>query len=126
MTKIEELEKELEIANVEYDDVYDNIPDGLDYKEFQERLKPASDKISEISRKIRLIREPQYSVLPSYGNVMALKNFVKNVKSGGFIDYDGSGNYVKGDKMSDITIYPSDVKNKSIRKDFDTIIWFNR
>jgi hypothetical protein len=126
MKKIEELEKELEVARTEYNEVFEGLPEELNYKEFQEHLNPISNKIDEISRKLRLIREPQYSVLPSYGNVMALKNFVKNVKSGGFIDYDGSGNYVKGDKMSDITIYPSDVKNKSIRKDFDTIIWFNR
>lgn len=126
MSKIEELEKELVIAHAKYDEVYENLPEGLEYKEFQERLKPVSEKVSEINRKLRLIREPQYSDLPNYGDVMTLKDFIKNVKSGGFIDYDGSGNYVKGDKMSDITIYPSDVKNKSIRKDFDTIIWFNR
>jgi len=126
MSKVEELEKELEVAHAEYDEVYENLPEGLGYKEFQERLKPVSEKVSEINRKLRLIREPKFENLPDYGEVMTLKDFVKNVKSGGFIDYDGYGKYVKGDKMSDITINPSDVKNKSLRKDFESIIWFNR
>jgi hypothetical protein len=126
MSKIEELEKQLEIANQEYDEVYDNLPEGLNYFEFQERLKPMSNKISEISRKIRMIKEPEFSDLPDYGHIMTLKDFISNVNGGGFIDYDGSGNYVRGDKMSNITIRPSDVEHKSVRKDFDTIIWFNR
>jgi hypothetical protein len=57
---------------------------------------------------------------------MSLKNFISNVKSGGFIDYDGFGRYVRNNEESDITILPSDIKHKSIRKDFDTIIWFNK
>jgi len=64
--------------------------------------------------------------LPTYGDVMPLTEFIENVECGGFIDYDGSGNYVKDGKMSNITIYPSDVKHNMVRKDFDTIIWFNR
>ena len=91
MSKIEELEKELEVVRTEYDEVFEGLPDGLNSKEFQEHLNPISNKIAEISRKLRLIREPQYSDLPSYGDVMTLKDFIKNVKSGGFIDYDGSG-----------------------------------
>jgi hypothetical protein len=66
------------------------------------------------------------SELPDYGDVMTLEHFIENVKDGGFIDYDGFGNYVKDGKMSNIEIYPSDVKHNMIRKDFDTIIWFNR
>jgi hypothetical protein len=126
MSKIEELEKQLEVAYQEYDEVYDNLPDDLSYLEFQERLKPVSIKVSGISRKIRMIKEPEFEDLPDYGHIMTLKDFVSNVKSGGFIDYDGRGNYVRGDKMSNITIRPSDVEYKTVRKDFDSIIWFNR
>jgi len=57
---------------------------------------------------------------------MPLDKFIDFVKEGGFIDYDGFGNYVKNNEISDIEIYPSDLKYHSIRKDFDTIIWFNR
>lgn len=48
------------------------------------------------------------------------------MKSGGFIDYDGSGNYARDGKMSNISIYPSDVNRKAIRRDFDTVVWFNK
>ena len=98
MSKVEELEKELEVAHAEYDEVFENLPEGLGYEEFQERLKPVSDKVSEINRKIRLIQEPKFEDLPDYGEVMTLKDFVKNVKSGGFIDYDGYGNICIGQK----------------------------
>ena len=64
--------------------------------------------------------------IPDYGDVMPLKEFIECCKSGGFIDYDGSGSYVKDGKESNISIYPSDVKFNSIRTDFDTIIWYNR
>jgi hypothetical protein len=57
---------------------------------------------------------------------MTLKEFVSTCKCGGFIDYDGSGNYIKDGKMSDIDIFPSDVKTNLYRHDFDQIIWFNR
>lgn len=122
----EELKKSLIEVENEYDSVYENIPEGLSYVEVQEILKPVSSKIKEISCKLRMIKEPVYDDLPDYGDIMSLKDFVKNVKDGGFIDYDGYGYYIKGDKMTDIIIKPSDVGFKSIRKDFDKIIWFNR
>jgi hypothetical protein len=46
-------------------------------------------------------------------------------KCDGFIDDDGSGNYMKDGLVSDISIYPSDIESGLI-KDFDSIIWFNR
>lgn len=67
-----------------------------------------------------------FDEMPTYGDVMLLSDFIDNVKGGGFIDYDGFGNYCRDNKMSNIEIYPSDVKRESIRTDFDTIIWFNR
>jgi hypothetical protein len=45
---------------------------------------------------------------------------------GGFIDYDGIGNYATNTQMSNIEIYPSDIKSGTYRKDFTHIVWFNR
>lgn len=121
-----ELEIDLEKASEEYDEKFANMPLNLSYPEFQEYLKDVSDKYNSISKSYRLIKTPNYEEIPTYGTLMPLNEFVDCCKSGGFIDYDGSGNYVKNGQMSNITILPSDVKLNMVRKDFDQIIWFNR
>lgn len=121
-----ELEIDLEKASEEYDEKFANMPLNLSYPEFQEYLKDVSDKYNSISKSYRLIKTPNYKEIPTYGTLMPLNEFVDCCKSGGFIDYDGSGNYVKNGQMSNITILPSDVKLNMVRKDFDQIIWFNR
>jgi len=101
-------------------------PDDSDFDGYEKRREPVWAKIGALSREKRLIMTPTFRELPTYGDVMSLKQFISCVKSGGFIDYDGHGCYVKDGKATDINIYPSDHHYKSIRKDFDTIIWFNR
>lgn len=101
------------------------LPD-LDYNGFMKFMEETNKKVSQASRLYRMVKTPKFSELPSHGHIMSLDDFIDIVKSGGFIDYDGSGNYVKDGLESDITIYPSDVKNNAIRIDFDTIVWYNR
>lgn len=97
------------------------------YEEFRELIKDEQNKIEILDREKRLIQPYQLTDdIPDYGDVMSLKKFIKCCKSGFFIDYDGCGSYVKDGKMTNITIYPSDVICNSIRKEFDTIIWFNK
>lgn len=123
----EELEKELDIAHDESQEAFDNAPPNMDFEQFQSYMRPFNRKVSEISRQLRMIMTPVFEDdVPEYGDVMSLEHFIDNVESGGFIDYDGLGRYVKDGKESNIDIYPSDVKNKTIRKDFDTIVWYNR
>lgn len=126
MRDIKIIKKELEEARDENQKAFEDAPLNLDYNGFMEYMKPSNEKVSRLSREYRMLVEPNYSELPDYGDVMSLSDFIESVKFGGFIDYDGSGNYVKDGKMSDIDIYPSDYKAGAIRKDFDTIIWFNR
>lgn len=121
-----DLEKELDLAGDESQEAFDKCPAGLNFDEFEEYMRPYDTKVREISRKLRMIKTPEFSDLPDFGDVMSLKKFISNVECGGFIDYDGYGSYVKDGKESNITIYPSDVKHGAIRKDFDTIIWYNR
>ena len=70
--------------------------------------------------------------IPDYGDVMLLSDFIEDVKCGNFIDYDGNGQYIKSgekgeeDMMTNIDIYPSDIEDGVIRKEFDKIAWFNR
>lgn len=122
----EELEKELKIAQDEASEKFNKMPLDLGYNEYQKYVGDIYNKVNSVDRELRMIKTPTFSKLPTYGDVMDLEDFIDNCKSGGFIDYDGSGNYVRDGRKSDITIYPSDVEYNMIRKDFDQIIWFNR
>jgi hypothetical protein len=124
--KLEEIENKLEIANSEYDEVFENLPLDLSYSAFVKILDPYSKKIQKLSREKRLLMIPEFEDVPNYGDMMTLNEFIKNCKSGGFIDSDGYGNYIRDDKMSDINIYPSDIRENKYRTDFTHIVWFNK
>lgn len=96
------------------------------YPMYEELRRPYTSRWSKLDREYRMLMVPEFEELPDYGEVMSLKDFIEECKSGNFIDYDGFGHYVKDNKESSIKIYPSDIEHKSIRPDFDTIIWFNR
>ena len=64
--------------------------------------------------------------LPEYGNLMTLREFIKSVEAGYFIDYDGHGYYATKKGMSDFIVRPSDIAAGFISKDFTHVMWFNR
>jgi len=121
-----ELQKEIEKFENKLEKKFENWNYKKSYDEYYEYVRPEQEKLVELSRKLRLIRSYKLSELSDFGDVMLLKHFIECVDCGGFIDYDGFGYYVKDNQESDIEIYPSDVKHNMVRKDFDTIIWFNR
>ena len=123
-----ELDKLEEVMDTkEKNDPYKDMTDFAEaWRLYSEYMKPEWDKHSVLRREKRMLMTPTYSCIPEYGDVMSLKDFIECVKDGGFIDYDGSGNYVDGDRMTNIEITPSDIRYDSIRDDFDTIIWFNK
>lgn len=124
--KIKNLKEKLEKAEKEYDEVFSKLPPNLDWDEFNARLRPYDNKITKLNRELALIKIPNFTKIPNYGDRMTIKSFIQRVKNGVFINYDGFGKYVRDDKMSDIIIRPSDVLSKQIREDFDEIIWFNQ
>ena len=123
---IEKLKKELELARHEDSERFIKAPPGMNLYEFEKYMSVTSDKVQELSQKYRLVQEPVFTELSTYGHVMTLTEFIESVKTGGFIDYDGFGLYVRDGLESDITILPSDVYSNMVRNDFDTIFWFNR
>ena len=126
MTRLEEIENELEELEkiIELKEkVWDN---SKPWEEYSEYLRPENRKIAELGRERRMIMPYELEELPTYGDVMSLEDFIECVKAGGFIDYDGYGHYVKDGMETNISIHPSDVKHKAIRKEFDTIVWINR
>jgi hypothetical protein len=121
--ELEQLSNKIDEKRNEF--VWDDKNPNL-MKDFQKVASKQVKKYSKLSNLKRLHKKPTYDELPDYGDVMSLEEFVECCNCGGFIDYDGSGNYVKDGKISDISIYPSDVTKYKIREDFDTIIWFNK
>jgi hypothetical protein len=140
MNRVKEIEKELAKLRGNFDKIArkwdgehpylkNHIDDSwsIRWKERCKFLKPFNDAINKLDRELRLIKPYTLSKIGTdSGDLMSLDHFIACVKAGGFIDYDGFGNYVKYGKISDIEIYPSDVKYNSIRKDFKKIIWYNR
>lgn len=128
MTELETLKERLEKASKEQNEAWNNTPDGLSYTEYCKYLEPFTDKVESISNEYRYkIDKYELSKIPKYGDKMTLQEFVGYCECGGFIDYDGSGNYSDGKKESDIAIYPSDItKYKRYRTDFTHVIWYNR
>ena len=127
MTRIEELDIEI---NKIYEklEALDNAEVDLEetYEEYERRREPYHKKLSILSREKRSLMTPEFEEIPDYGEVMSIKDFVSCCKSGGFVDYDGSGYYARDGKMSNIAIRPSDVKYNAIRTDFDSVVWFNK
>ena len=116
-----------EICEKEQNDPYLHTDPATSWTNFCKYMKPEWDRQAKLDREKRLLMTPEFERdVPDYGDVMSLKDFIECCKDGGFIDYDGSGTYAKDGKLSNISIFPSDVKHNSVRKDFDTIIWFNR
>ena len=124
--RLAEIEVQLEAIRKKIRQMEKDDPcDGWD--EFSAYMKPAWDIQAKLDREKRLLITPEFNrEVKGSDHVMSLEEFIETCNDGCFIDYDGFGHYVRNGKMSNIDIYPSDVEHKSIRKDFDTIVWFNK
>jgi len=120
-----ELDIEIELKRTEISMKEEEDPTDC-WEDFCEYMQPEWDALAELDREKRMLMIPEFDELPTNGDVMSLNDFIEAVKNGWFIDYDGFGNYVRDGKETNIMVFPSDVEHKSLRKDFDTIIWYNR
>jgi len=127
--KLREL-AQLRMRIIELNNIREEKRKDWDYSrpwdEYVELTKEEDKEAIKLDRRIRLIRPYEVSDIPDYGDVMTLNEFKNACRNGLFIDYDGYGKYIDDDKMTDIDIYPSDIKAKSIRYELNKIIWFNR
>jgi hypothetical protein len=124
--RLAEIELEIEVLENKVSEKEHTWDNSKSWEEYCAYMSPEWKALNKLDREKRMIMPYKLSVLPDYGDVMSLVHFIECVDDGGFIDYDGHGRYVKDGQETDILIYPSDVEHKSIRKEFDTIIWFNR
>jgi hypothetical protein len=110
-------EKAKELIENRFGDVNDLMRD------LQDRLKTEIDKRLEDWEKI------SFEPIPDYGDLMTIQEWIDSVDCGCFIDDDGTGNLAYKDKMSNIEVYPSMVKDgefNKIKNDFTHIVWFNK
>lgn len=124
---LEELEVAYDKAINKQHKAFKEAPPGMDFQEYEDYMNPFYDEVSKISAKLRLAQTP--SMKPqsvSYGDLMTIESFIENCEGGGFIDYDGSGNYATTTEESNITIYPSDIISGDYRKDFTHVMWYNK
>ena len=129
MDKIKESLDRLEAAREEYSKHWNLglVKDSDSWEEFDRYLEPYQRKLTKAGQEYRLIKLPVMTPIDyDYGDRMSMKTFISCCKSGGFIDYDGFGRYIKGNEESDIDVYPSDITSGKYRKDFDEVMWFNR
>lgn len=124
--RLKEIEEEIDALNTIIDKKEKKWDNSRSWDDYSAYMSPEWKALAKLDREKRMIMPYELSELSDYGDVMTLEEFIGCVKCGGFIDYDGHGYYVKDGKETNIMVIPSDVKHKSIRKEFDTIIWFNR
>ncbi len=63
---------------------------------------------------------------PHGGHLMTMEDFIRDVKSGMFIDYDGFGDYAFADCASNKVVKPSDVAADRLDRSFTHVLWYNR
>ena len=126
--KIKELQNKADIALGKAEEKMDNAP--LNNRQAYEAAHDkAYREYSKIMREIKLIEPIVYEDTPSYGDLMTIDSFEQCCKDGGFIDYDGYGNYATAFKMSNKTIRPSQVVNGTKlfnNPEFTHVVWFNK
>jgi hypothetical protein len=61
-------------------------------------------------------------------DVMAVEEFESSVKTGLFIDYDGTGYYSADGKSFDRNDFakPSEIDKDGVKPGFTHVVWFNR
>ena len=68
-------------------------------------------------------------LLPTYGDLMSLQDFIRYCKEGYFIDYDGIGFYSDGRVFwRDLVARPSDMVEDKVKNgpNFRYVIWLNK
>lgn len=123
---IEQIEADIEKAQEAYDKKFHEPNDERSWDDFLKYSKKEIEDLDRLSREKRMMMPYELEEIPDYADVMTIKLFIECVKDGLFIDYDGFGHYVMGDKETNITIYPSDIEHGAIRTEFDKVAWYNR
>ena len=124
--EIEVLEKRLSDSRVRINEAEDKWDGSKPWEEYRDYMSEYWSEYADINRELTLVKPYEMKELPSYGDLMTLKEFIDCVRGGGFIDYDGHGSYATETECSNLTVRPSDILTEKYRKDFTHVMWFNR
>jgi hypothetical protein len=125
--RIAQLEKEMDALATKINDIQnDCAKKNMPWDKYLKTVEPHTKAYDKALNEYRMIVTPEMESIPDYGDHMTMETFVNCCKDGGFINYDGSGNYATATEMSDISVSPSDIMSGVYRKDFTHVVWFNR
>lgn len=65
-------------------------------------------------------------LIPDYGDIFTMQEFIEDCENGCLIDYDGIGFYSFEDMITDHQIRPSDVMEGKHDTRYTHVVWFNR
>lgn len=124
MRTLEQIKKEQEILDDELSQCFND--DSLDG--FIERSNIVYSKMRPLKYEKDIQSNIVWKDKPEYGDLMTLEDFIECCECGGFIDYDGSGYYSDGQKESNISTWPSMIRDGFIinNPNFTHIIWYNK
>ena len=94
------------------------------YNEKAKELKPLSKEIEDVQRVYAQAIRVQCK--ESYGYVMTVDDFIESVKSGYFIDYDGSGVFADWEGNREEHIRCDVEWLQKNRKNYPFVKWFNK
>lgn len=125
MRNLEDIEADIEKAQKGLSKKFNDHTERS-YEECEKWVQPEVELLDKLSREKRMIMPYELHEIPDYADVMTLDDFIKACNQGCFIDYDGYGHYCLNGKESSITIHPSDIYHNSIRREFDSVAWYNK
>lgn len=94
-----------------------------DYSGYLKTTKSIREEIDNIVFLIELNTPVHFERIPSFSDKMELETFIDFSNNDIYTDIEGVGYYSDGYRMTDKSIYPSDVKSGRIRSDFKYVVW---
>ena len=91
-------------------------------------MTKAKDLVVKATAAIEAHLSAKFQPIPDYGDLMTVADWLDEVKHGGFIDYDGTGDWATATKCSNIRVVPSDTKRPGFKvpKWATHVVWYNR
>ena len=101
--------------------------DGLSWEAACNKLRPVATEMYLIGKEMRLKKEPTMTFGKKWkGKLISIEEFSEMSRSGKINDTNNVGYYATETGQSDIEIYPSDVIDDKIRKDFYYVILYKK
>jgi hypothetical protein len=133
MSRLEEIEKAIDKISKARDKAMNkfDFKKSESFQDWEDMLEPFYVKLRPLTFEREQLTPVEWKNIPRRGyagDLFTLEEWIDCVKGGGFIDYDGSGNYSDGKRESNKNVIPSDVSGGFLlkNKEFTHVVWYNR